>query len=588
MKVRIEKMEKKVVKWFLVSITAVMVIILSGFGEETDVTLTEEAVVTDENVLSSFGSDVEVVFNEDEPGGVASLQSIRFIEGTTIKKGLVILGSLFRKNIVPSEKISGNITVTNLYDVSFEEALEAIIGPNKFEESKDGNFIRVFTPEEYQGRLKPYVRELYYITAEEAATLITPLLTPKIGQVTATTPALRDTEAGKSGDSLAIRDTIIIKDYKENIAEIKDALDKIDVMPPQILIEVTILEAELDETTQFGIDFDYLGVTTAIGNDGMSVAGLATSVAPSSNQSPSNTGLSIGFIRNNVTGFIRALEEATDTTVLANPKILALNKQAAKLLIGREDGYLTTTGVQDSGLVTQEVDFLESGTKLEFRPYICKGNFIRMEISPSQSNGSVVGGLPEKTMTTVMTNIMVEDGKTIVIGGLFQEKTILSRSQIPVIGDIPVIGELFRSTNDQSVRTELIILITPHIIRTPQDADGAERLEDVNRLIFKARKNISWLSRARRAEDRYAEAVRRYRAGDSDGALHQLNWIFEKTRNYLEIERLRDKIITEKFPNNTDQIERVMLGHFEREESAKWYRMLKDPVLNKDQKVTGN
>ena len=70
--------------------------------------------------------------------------------------------------------------------------------------------------------------------------------------------------------------------------------------------------------------------------------------------------------------------------------------------------------------------------------------------------------------------------------------------------------------------------------------------------------------------------------------MHQLNWIFEKTRNYLEIERLRDKIISDKFPDNVDQIERVMLGHFEREESAKWYRMLKDPVLNKDRKVTGN
>jgi len=201
------------------------------------------------------------------------------------------------------------------------------------------------------------------------------------------------------------------------------------------------------------------------------------------------------------------------------------------------------------------------------------------------ANGS---SLPNKTVTTVMTNIMVEDGKTIVIGGLFQEKTLLSRSQVPVLGDIPVLGEIFKSTNDQSVRTELIVLITPHIITKPADADGAERLEDVNRLVYKARKNITWLSRARRAEDRYAEAVRRYRAGDPDGALHQLNWIFEKTRNYLEIERLRDKIIIEKFPDCVDQIERIMLEHFEREESAKWYRLLKDPMLNCDKVKTIN
>lgn len=578
----LNKFEKKAAKWILLSIVVVMLIILSGFGDETEVSLTDDAAVTDENILSSYDSDIEVLLNEEESAGVPSIQSIRFGGDSTIKRGLVVLGSLFRKNIIPSEKILGNITVTSLYNVSFEEALEAIIGDNKWEESKDGNCIRVFTPEEYQGRLKPYTRELYYITASEAAGLILPLLS-EYGKVTATTPALQDTTPGKGGDSLAIRDTIIVKDYKENIAEIKDALDKIDVMPPQILIEVTILEAVLDERTQFGIDFDIMGVTTAIGDEGTQVAGFASSVIPAT------TGLSVGILKDKVRVFIRALEEITDTTVLANPKILALNKQAGKLLIGREDGYLTTSGVQDSGVVTQEVAFLESGTKLEFRPYICEGNFIRMEIAPEQSNGEVVQAgntfLPNKSSTTVQTNIMVEDGKTIVLGGLFQEKTILSRSQVPVLGDIPVLGELFRSTNDQTVRTELIILITPHIIRQPGDADGAERLEDVNRLVYKARKNISWLSRTRRAEDRYAEAVRRYRAGDSDGALHQLNWIFEKTRNYLEIERLRDKIITEKFPDNADQIERIMLEHFEREESAKWYRLLKDPVLNSDAKI---
>jgi type IV pilus assembly protein PilQ len=584
MKVKMKKIEKKVVKWLLLSVTALMVIIFSGFGEETEVGLTEDTTVKDENVLSSYDSDIEVLLSEEESVGVPSIQSIRFGEGSSIRRGLVVLGTLFRKNIVPSEGVTGNITVSSLYDVTFHEALEAIIGNNEYEESEDGNYIRIFTQEEYQGRLKPYTRELYYITASEAAQLVAPLLS-KFGKISSTTPALQDTEPGKGGDSIAVRDTIIIKDSEKILAEVKAAIDQIDKMPPQVLIEVTILEATLNETTKFGIDFDYLGGALNLGDEGFSVDNLASGLE--------GAGLSVGFVKGNVSAFIRALESVEDTTVLANPKILALNKQAGKLLIGREDGYLSTSAVSDGGVATQVVAFLESGTRLEFRPYICKDNFIRMEIAPEQSTGKVVEAengtsLPNKTVTTVMTNIMVEDGKTIVLGGLFQETTILSRSQVPVLGDIPVLGEIFKSTNDQSIRTELIVLITPHIITNPADADGAERLEDVNRLVYKARKNITWLSRARRAEDRYAEAVRRYRAGDSDGALHQLNWIFESTRNYLEIDRLRDRIVSEKFPGNIDQIERIMLAHFEKEESSKWYRMLKDPLLNCDNKATIN
>jgi type IV pilus assembly protein PilQ len=257
---------------------------------------------------------------------------------------------------------------------------------------------------------------------------------------------------------------------------------------------------------------------------------------------------------------------------LANPKILALNKQAGKLLIGNEDGYYSSQTISEGGNTTQQIDFLETGTKLEFRPFICKNGYIRMEIFPEQSSGEVIGGVPSKTTTTVKTNIMVEDGKTIVLGGLFQEKTTLSRSQVPLLGDIPVIGELFKKSNDESIRTELIILITPHIVHDPDQANGADRLEDARRLAYNARTNLVWMSRAKVAEDRYKKAVQLYTDGQLDAALSQLTGFNEMERNSLDVERLKERIINESQPSAEDQIERIMLDTIEKQESGRWLR----------------
>jgi len=475
----------------------------------------------------------------------------------------------FHKNIVPSANVEGVVTFTKLYDVTFHEALDAILG-HAYVWEEDGGFVKVYTTEEYQqirndqSRMVQRVFTLYYVNAAEMQKMITPALSES-AEVAASSAAALDTVPGKGGDTLSGRDMLIVSDFPENIEEVEKIVNQLDVKPPQILIDVTILEARLTEQTKFGIDFDSLdSAVTAIGGEGASMSGFATS---------GNVGLNIGIVQDHVRVFIRALEEITDTTVLANPKILALNKQAGKLLIGSEDGYLTLTNV-NADAQTQEVDFLETGTKLEFRPFVCADGLIRMEIYPEQSTGSVdqTSGLPSKTTTTVQTNIMVKDGKTIVIGGLFKEETTLTRKQVPLVGDIPYIGEAFRGTDDKSERRELIILITPHIIQDPEQTNGADRLEDISRITNKARKNIHWLNRARRAEDNYSKALEYYSDGELDKALSHLNSSFEGDRTDLTIERLKERIVTESQPDSTDQIERIMLDVIEREESEKWYR----------------
>ena len=180
--------------------------------------------------------------------------------------------------------------------------------------------------------------------------------------------------------------------------------------------------------------------------------------------SPITGGLKIGYVTNSVSLFVSALEQTTDTTILANPKILALNKQQGEVFVGNEDGYYTTLTTETT--TSQSVESLKTGTRLLFRPYIGNDGYIRMEVHPEDSDGSVkANGLPSKTTTEVTSNIMVKDGHTIVIGGLFRTSTISSRSQVPFLGNLPLAGVLFRNQHDNTVRDEVIILLTPHVVK---------------------------------------------------------------------------------------------------------------------------
>lgn len=528
-------------------------------GGQTEKAAPKRSVILDDDEILEA---VEVVGEISEG---SRIQAITFNKEMTIADALRFLALKYQKNIIPSPEVDGMITITNLYNVSFEQALEAIIGPNKYE--IDGDFIRIYTPEEYyadSSRMVSEIMTLHYITAAEAENLLKPVLSES-GQIASTTPALLDTVAGEGGDTLAQKDTIVLKDYPEVIKEAKRVLEGIDVPPLQILIEVTILEATLNETTQFGLDWSVLG----LGQEGT----LGSSSFNQTNFTDGiSGGLSIGILNGNLELLIQAIEEITDTTILANPKILALNKQAGKLLIGDQTGYKTTS-VSD-GIQTETVDFMESGTLLEFRPFVCSNGLIRMEIHPEQSEATynATTQAPDKSTTTVQTNILVKDGKTIVLGGLFKEKTNLTRSQIPLLGDIPILGHAFRGTNDESERVELIVLITPHIIKDPEETAGAERLDEVRMINNDARHNIAMISRARFGEELYKRAVEDYQNGDLKSAMNKLNLIAATDRIYLDAEKLRERIVRETQPENIDRIERIMLDNVEKSGTEKWLR----------------
>jgi general secretion pathway protein D len=281
------------------------------------------------------------------------------------------------------------------------------------------------------------------------------------------------------GNSMADSDVLIIQDYESNLKIIDQIIKRIDVRPVQVLIEAVIISVDLEHARQLGVNFalvDSLG--TALGEIGsgtslnnnvgfnptqlLTTAGkIAGVVTDPTGLASATNGAKFGFVANNVTGFVQALETIGSTKILASPRILVLNKQRAEIQLGTRFGFQTFS--QNFTSTIQQVQFLNTGTLLRIRPFISQDGMIRMEIHPERSSGSVTNNIPNQQIAELTTNVMVPDGATLVIGGLMEDEDDYSIQGLPGLSRIPGLGFLFGFRQKNEGRRELVVLLTPHI-----------------------------------------------------------------------------------------------------------------------------
>jgi len=532
-----------------------------------------------ESAVSDAASSTETA--AVTPGG--RIQTFTFKKDMRIQDALQFLAARYQKNIVPSSKVDGAITITNLYDVTFEQALDAILGIG-FKYEEEGNFINVYTAAEYKtiiedpSRMSYKVFTLYYITAVEAKKLVTPVLSGNASmKIETTTAAKTEFPTGESissvtggGDAAATNDAVIIYDFPENIEEAAEIIEQFDVRPKQVLVEATIMDVTLTEDMQFGIDWSNFE-TVVTGLTGIT-DNIDYASSTNTNQITKSGGMTLGLSTGNVAAFIRAVEQVTDTTVLANPKILAVNKQLGQVYIGLRLGYKSGS-ITTQTSTTEQTSFLDSGTKLSFRPFIGNDGYIRMDIHPKDSSAVLnAEKVPDETSAELVTNILVKDGQTIVIGGLFRDKMIAKRTQVPVLGDIPLVGLLFRGKADQIERHEVVVLLTPTIIDEPSETDGDARSDDVRRKREGALEELQQTHRGKIAEEYYVDAVRCYTQKDMSGAMENLRLALRVRPAYLEAIRLKERILRETSPEEAAKLDRIILEDVDRREAPMWLR----------------
>jgi len=502
-------------------------------------------------VIDEFGT-VDLVVNETEV--------------TQVLEMLAIQG---RRNIIASNSVAGVVSA-NLYDVTFNEALESILRVNGFAYVEEGNFVYVYTNDELEtiekARLKTQSRiyELQYLSAADADEFVKPLLSAD-GKA-----AFRGTvEAGYQpsmddggGDSYAWSSKLVINDYPDNLEAIGILLKELDTAPMQVVVEATVVQTKVDEDNEFGLDFTALsninigsitGGPLAAANNLISGSfGSTNATAVTSGVGQTDVtfsgGLKAGVIKDHVGAFLRVLDQVVDTTVLARPRVTCLNRQRAEVLIGTRVGYLSTKQTETS--TTQSVEFLDTGIQLVFRPFISPDGMIRLELRPSVSSATLRtdGGqtVPDEITQQLMTNVRCRDGETIILGGLFRESTVITRNQVPFLGDIPLIGGLFRGQDDQVEKEEIIFLLTPSIIPDERLWDsGKDSLAIINSVRVGARSGLLPFSRDQITANYNRDALNAYRRGDLDRALYWTNLSLRTSKMQPEMLRLRENISDE-------------------------------------------
>ncbi len=282
-----------------------------------------------------------------------------------------------------------------------------------------------------------------------------------------------------------ITNSLIILATPADYSFIEETIKKLDILPRQVMIEALVAEIKLTDDMTFGLAWS---LKTDVNLSGLKPFDKDINLGGQMGQRPSAisgtdaailSGSGFSFLATDASGIVRAKLEAlaseSKAKVLASPHILVLDNREAKIQIG-DQVPIATSEYQISGSETiqKTIQYKDTGVILTVKPQINEGGLVSLEISQEVSNfylKSILG--TEQVVISkreATTNLIAQDGQTIVIGGLIQEDTSKSRDGIPFLSKIPILGYLFGNTINTYSRKELVILITPHVIRNQQEA----------------------------------------------------------------------------------------------------------------------
>jgi hypothetical protein len=291
-----------------------------------------------------------------------------------------------------------------------------------------------------------------------------------------------------------VSNTVLISSTPEYYGEIKRIIDKIDSQPPQVVIQVTIAEVQLSNTEELGVE---VGLQSPVlFNRGTTLNFNNTNALPAGNnvgpgivgfQGLGNLGVGRASPTQGVGGFvfsassstfsllIRALKAQGRVEVLSRPQIAVLDNQTGYINVGQNFPFPTATTITN-GLAQQGIEYRDIGVTLRVTPRVNPDGKVIMRVEPSVSTvqpGTVsVGGIQAAVVNqqTVQTTVLASDGETIVLGGLISKQDNRSEVGIPYAKDIPYLGALFRYRQHNIARREILVIMTPHIVRSELDA----------------------------------------------------------------------------------------------------------------------
>jgi general secretion pathway protein D len=352
-----------------------------------------------------------------------------------------------------------------------------------------------------KGKSQLHVRYLEHARAEELAKVLSSIVS---GKAKAAAPPGRQPQAGAQPEEASITadkatNSLVITASPQEFKELEEVIVKLDMIRAQVLVESLIAEVSIEKSLQIGVDWRIMdqpvegSVRGFGGSDFGQISGVQTGALPSST---GDTGLLLGVAKGfitiggvqipNIGMLVRAFQKDTDANVLSTPHILTMDNEKAKIIVADNVPLLksdlttplaTATTTVSNVAVSRTFEYKDIGIQLEITPHISKGSMVRLEISTEVSNILAIDPANPGFVTTrkrqATTTVAVENGQIIVIGGLIRDESSDTTKKVPCVGNVPILGWLFKNFAGTNTKTNLLIFISPQIIRTAEDLEKA-------------------------------------------------------------------------------------------------------------------
>jgi len=396
-------------------------------------------------------------FKQDDLGVLKN--SLTFaLKDMDVREVLKNLSDEIGKKLVIASDVRGKISIS-LKDATPEQALNEVVRKANLNVQYQGDVISI-TPN--RGAEPSLMVERVF-----------PLYTSGVEEITGVIEALIS-EQGSVFINTKGR-VVLVRDYASNLDTIENILKQFDPLPKQIAVEAAILSVTLEDEETIGVKWS--GLDSKMQDGKLFDWQVATEgfVLPAAS---SAGGLYTAVTYATISNFIEALLKVSSVKVLSRPKVLVLDGEEAQIIVGKKLGYRTmlTTASQNT---MENIEFLEVGTQLKVTPRVVDLGTVLMAIHPEVSDGEISSeGLPTESTSEVTTQVMVQHGQTVVIGGMISDKKGKTVHAVPILGSIPLLGRLFKRTEDFVTKSEMIVLITPRLVGTLPDRDMMNEIEN--------------------------------------------------------------------------------------------------------------
>jgi general secretion pathway protein D len=277
------------------------------------------------------------------------------------------------------------------------------------------------------------------------------------------------TTADGSGLRMVIdepHNSLVFVGSAQSFKAVYQMLQQIDVPAKQVLLEVTVADITLEANTQLGIEWQFTSSNGDLDGVGGTLGGLGLGGGGFSYAAFDDVG--------NIRARINALATSGDAQILSSPKLLAVDNEEARIQVGTQIAVVTSENTdQTVNGIIRSFNYVDTGVILSFTPTVMAGGQVRLIVSQEVSQpGPSLNNTPAINTRSVQTTMIARSGSTVMIGGLISTTDTVSEERVPFLGSIPGIGALFRSRNVVDNSTEMIVLITPHIIESSSQLEA--------------------------------------------------------------------------------------------------------------------